>query len=214
MSLFPDLDLIPLHNLMDLFSSDYPYQLDPEEREIWLQEVAVKIAKAGSEGVSFLIRNMPCPDRSKQRAILLAFSFIPEAVVKERSRELSELLVAFLGEEDPVLVAEAIDSLKVLGYPLSFPDILPFVNHQSPFVIGSALRYLSRFYPHKAKLLLLKALRSPEPIVRQNAVDELDELGWRAAIPYLRVLLNDPDQDVREAARTALENLENGTTEE
>lgn len=53
-----------------------------------------------------------------------------------------------------------------------------------------------------------KALKSPEPIVRQNALDELDELECKEALPCIAGLLDDPDEGVREAAHWAVGHLE------
>jgi HEAT repeat protein len=88
---------------------------------------------------------------------------------------------------------------------------MPLREHPSPYVVGSVLRFLSRNHPDRARPILLEALGSGEPVVRQNAVDEIDELGYAAALPRLRRLLEDPDEDVRQAARTAVANLEEGT---
>jgi HEAT repeat protein len=54
----------------------------------------------------------------------------------------------------------------------------------------------------------MAALTSKEPIVRQNAVDELDELNFSQALPAIKRLLRDKDRSVRQAARTAVRNLE------
>ena len=62
----------------------------------------------------------------------------------------------------------------------------------------------------RAMPLLEKALKAEEPIVRQNAVDELDEMNHRPALEKIKRLLRDPDKDVRQAARTAVAHLENG----
>jgi HEAT repeat protein len=77
-------------------------------------------------------------------------------------------------------------------------------------VVGSALRFFARCDPVRAVPLLEKALKAEEPIVRQNAVDELDEMNHTPALEKIQRLLRDPDKDVRQAARTAVEHLENG----
>jgi HEAT repeat protein len=55
--------------------------------------------------------------------------------------------------------------------------------------------------------MLIHALSDQEFIVRENAIDELGELGQPEAIPYLQPLLNDEHPDVRQAAETAIEVL-------
>lgn len=66
---------------------------------------------------------------------------------------------------------------------------------------------MAKLHPDKAIPLLLESLESKDAIVRENAIDELDELEIKEAIPYLSKLVNDPDINVRQAAETALENL-------
>lgn len=208
MPVFFELDKLPLQALLEQFSSECPGRVDPSEKDLWFQEVAVRIARAGSEGVSFLLGSIPNLDRIRLRAVLLALSFIPKAVAEARLEELKGVLVRFLAANDPELILEAIESLNHLGAVDVTREVLPLLAHPSPYVVGSALRYLSRHHPELAKPALLGALKSNEPIVRQSAIDELDDLGCSEAVPYIRSLLEDEDMDVRQAARTALANLE------
>jgi hypothetical protein len=208
MPLFPELEGMPLPGLMQSLVPDQSRLDDPAESELWLQEVAVRIAKTGQEGLTFLIHSIPGADKCRVRAILLAFAFLPAAVAKNNLGELKEILTSFLGSDEPLIVAQAIDGLKSLGFTDVLADILSLRTHPSPYVVGSDLRYLARHYPEKAKPILLESLRSPESIVRQNAIDELEELEMVEAVPQLRSLAHDPDVDVRQAAQTALANLE------
>ena len=66
---------------------------------------------------------------------------------------------------------------------------------------------MSKLYPDEAFLLLIEALQDSDEIVRQSAIDEIDELEIIKAIPYIRPLLDDPSPDVRQAAETAIQNL-------
>ena len=47
-----------------------------DERELWLQEVAIRIARAGARGVDSLLSSVPVADELRLRAILLALSFV------------------------------------------------------------------------------------------------------------------------------------------
>ena len=51
---------------------------------------------------------------------------------------------------------------------------------------------------------MIEALSDPDFIVRENAADELGELGVVEAIPYLRPSLEDACADVRQAAEMAI----------
>jgi len=57
--------------------------------------------------------------------------------------------------------------------------------------------------------VLKAALADSHHIVRESAIDEIDELEMtklvRREIEHL--MLNDPEQDVRDAASTAIENI-------
>jgi hypothetical protein len=209
MPFFPELEKMPLSELKEGFASGPPEQYNLSERDLWLQEVAVKIAKTGHDGLSFLIRRIPTAEPARQRAILLSFSFLPLVVRHERLRELEKILVAFLDSNEPLLVAEAVDTLNSLGCTDMLQQVLSLFKSSSPYVVGSALRYLSQHFPEKGKPLLIESLESSEPIVRQNAIDELDFLRATDALPCIRLLLMDEDKHVREAAQTAITNLEN-----
>jgi HEAT repeat protein len=81
-------------------------------------------------------------------------------------------------------------------------------THPSAYVRGSVLRYMSRYDPRIGAVMLVEALDDPDYIVRENAVDELDQLGVVEAIPRIRERLADDHPDVQRAAATALENLQ------
>jgi len=88
------------------------------------------------------------------------------------------------------------------------PAILNLRDHPSPYVLGAVLRYMRQLFPRAAKSMLVQALKSADPIVRQNGIDELDELGCVEALPTIKRLIRDKDRDVRQAARSAVKNLE------
>jgi vesicle coat complex subunit len=107
-----------------------------------------------------------------------------------------------------MVVAEAVDLLNQLNDSKPRTAILRLIRHDSPYVVGAVLRYMARQYPHEAVSILHKALASKEPIVRQNAIDELDDLNCKEALPAIKRLLRDPDKHVRQAARSAVKNLD------
>jgi HEAT repeat protein len=117
-------------------------------------------------------------------------------------------------DKNPILVADAVDTLNHLGFKDIIGRISDLLVHKSPYVVGSALRFISKHDPARAKPLLLKALESGESIVRQTAIDEIDHLEYKDALPRIRPLLSDPDADVRQAAQTAVKNLGGEENEE
>jgi HEAT repeat protein len=215
MSFFPDLATRPLQALVQAFDNGpAPADAVPEEEiPLWLDEVAVALAAKGDLGLDALLARLAGADEVRARAALLALAFDRAEFRMKRLPELQRLLVSFLEDPRPNVAAEAVRGLTSLGCTDTVNRLLPLLGHESPYLVGSVLAFLSRHYPEAARPALLLALRSPDPIIRQYAVDELDELGYAEALPHLRRLLADPDADVRLAAQTAVANLEGHHTQ-
>lgn len=119
------------------------------------------------------------------------------------------LLRAALQDSDPYVVAEAIDALVEAGDDRDLPLVLAMSDAPSPYVRGAVLRFAAGRRLPSARDRLVAALSDPHPIVRQNAIDELDVSlgdGDPDRSRLLSALLQDPDDDVRAAARSALTN--------
>jgi HEAT repeat protein len=210
MGFFPQLDGRTVAELQTSFTADPSLVpgVPEEEKLFWFEEVARKLAEGGEEGLDFLLRHLWAADEVRLRAILLALAFAPKGLAEKRREQVRAELLAFIRDPRPLVAAEAIDSLSTLDDQEVEQQIVPLLHHESPYVVGSVLRYLRRTDPDRARPILLEALTSLEPIVRQNAIDELDELNCVEALPRIRPLLNDADEWVRQAARTAVPNLE------
>lgn len=201
MSFYPELDHLTLQELIAHFQGS---PLEGEEyADVYYQEVANLIGAQGEVGVAFLQGEIKKADTARLRAILFALT---EARLD--NPEFRDLLRSYLQDERPMVVMEAVDSLRMLGDKDSFEQVLALVQHPSPYVRGSVLRYMRCLYPNKALPVLIEALKDPDYIVRENAAEELGELYEVEAIPYLRPLLADSHVDVREAAHTAITMLE------
>lgn len=198
MSFYPDLANLSLERLTLLFHGSTP----EDEKELYLSEVAHQIAAVGKLGIEFLLAQLPDADGSRKLAALAAL-----ATYAPNHPELRTVFRSYLGDEQPMAVAEAVDGLALTCDRDSVDEVLALKNHSSPFVRGSVLRYLAKLFPERAKPVLFAALHDPHYIVRENAADELDELDDPEAIPHLRPLIRDPNPDVRQAARTAVANL-------
>lgn len=177
-----------------------------DEEETWLQDVAVQIAESGPTGVRFLITSIDNASEWRMRAILLGLSAVKKPTPRLR-KEICEIGLRFLQDDRPLIVAEAIDLLNRLGCTDERDTIVQLTSHTSPFVVGSVLRYLAQHDREAAIPLLEKALTSRQSIIRQNAVDELDNLNCRQSLAAIRRLIRDSNRDVRQAARTAVKNL-------
>ena len=210
MPMFTSIQDVEPIELMLQFLGFFAPKVPKEEYELWLQELAVAIAKGGPKEANWLLAFAPYADELQLRAILVAMT----CVANELSEEQRELLCSFahnllIDDKRPIIVAEAVDTLTILGCRRVKERIAALGRHSSPYVRGSVLRYFARRYPQEAVPLLKRALSSKEPIVRQNAVDELDEMNYTPALAKIKRLLKDPDKDVRQAARTAVNHLEN-----
>jgi HEAT repeat protein len=210
MPLYPELNGRSLEALLQGFDSGpTPADaIDGEEIPLWLGEVAVTVAKKGEAGLTALLQRLPTADEDHTRAILLALPFVPADVREKNRPRLQALLLSYLADDRPWVVADAIDTLRHLESREASDHIRSLLDRGEPPVVSSALRFLAWYDPNEAKPVLLRGLESPEPLVRENAVDELDELECVEALPQLRRLLADEDQDVRQAAQTAVNNLE------
>jgi hypothetical protein len=210
MAFFSELDRpMTLSRLVQLFESkDLPESIDPEESPLWYEEVAVKIIEEhGGQGLDYLLSSMPKWDEQRLRGVLLSFCFLPADTLNLKRAMLVDLLLSYLHDSRPQIIANAIRTLRHLDCQDALVPVLRFVNHSSPFIQGAALSFLSKCDFSIARPLLFAALESPSPIVRQIAIDELDESLCVDAIPKIRDLLLDKDPDVRLAAQTAIENL-------
>jgi hypothetical protein len=197
--------------LLSLFLGDGPPEVAEDEKELWLQEAAVNIARAGAWGINFLLAFVPYADELRLRAVLLGLSLVSAKLSARQRTAVEGTARQLLDDPRAMVVAEAVDTLSSLRCREATTLVTPMLQHTSPYVVGSALRFFAHCAPEQAVPLLKKALKSKEPIVRQNAVDELDDMNYTPALAKIRRLLKDPDQYVRQAARTAVAHLEMGT---
>lgn len=202
MSLYPELDNLDLTKLINCFHKIFP---DGENDNCgYFGEVALRIRQHGKAGIDFLCGELDRANLEQLRGIILALTFPPPV----EHPSLRDLVLSYLCDRRPLIIADAVDALRFLGATDTVDAVLPLRNHPDPYVRGSVLRFISHLFPLSAPPLLLEALQDPHYIVRENAIDELDELGAIEAIPDIRPFLSDPHPDVVQAARAAISNLE------
>jgi HEAT repeat protein len=143
------------------------------------------------------MRTRPASDRALWRSLRPA----------DNRPEILSLLSEGLTHADPWVVGEAIDGLARLRATETREQVAALRQDERPPVRGSVLRYLSRIDGPAATGELVAALSDPDALVRENAVDELHELGAEEAIPAVRELSDDSDANVRQAVETALHDL-------
>jgi len=112
----------------------------------------------------------------------------------------------FLHHDEALVVAAAIDGLRRIG-SAEWPIISSQLHHSSPYVRGAVLRYAKEALGKDALPLLLAGLDDEDPIVRENAIDELDGSISADDAYLIAPCLNDPAVHVRQAAQTLLDFL-------
>jgi vesicle coat complex subunit len=165
--------------------------------------VALQIAERGQAGNDALIGLLSTADDDRLRAIIFALSSHPGEPMRIRN-----LLMDYLRDQRPLIVAEAVDGLAALDARDATEQVLALQDHPSPYVRGGVLRFMARLHPDEARELLIDALSDPDYIVRENAIDELQEIDATDALPSLEPLLHDPHPYVRQAAETAVAGLQ------
>ncbi|NJM59583.1 MAG: HEAT repeat domain-containing protein [Oscillatoriales cyanobacterium RU_3_3] len=202
MSLYPELDNLDLTQLINCFHKTFPN--GESDNFAYFGEVALRIRQQGKAGIDFLFEELDLANLDRLRGIILALTFPPPV----EHPSLRDILLSYLHDRRPSIVADAVDGMRFLGATDTADAVLPLSTHPDPYVRGSVLRFVSHLFPLSAPPILLKALQDPHYIVRENAIDELDDLGAIEAINYIRPFLSDPHPDVVQAAQTAISNLE------
>lgn len=187
----------PLEELKEIFESNAC-----EAAVDYCMQLTTAIVNCGSRGVSYLTKMLTSASEVRTRAILFSLSSDEKKQVK-----IIDTLILYIDDARPSVVSEAIDGLRFMEYSC-WEIIKPKLEHSNEYVRGAALRYASKMLSNdEAYAILISALNDPHYIVRENALDELAGLGKREAVVYISKFLTDINPDVRQAARTALEEL-------
>lgn len=152
--------------------------------------------------VDYLEKNLDLFDLKRKRAAIFGLGF-----TKNAEHRIVEKLKSFLVNGESMLVSEAMDSLARMEIFDCWEAVNQQLKSNSEFVRGAALRFARAALQQKAIPLLLSALNDPHYIVRENAIDELSELGDNSIIERIKPLIADKHKDVRQAAETAIELL-------
>jgi hypothetical protein len=206
MSLYPEIENLDLERLITCFQKD---SLDGEENTAtYYTEVALLIKQKGENGIAFLKTSIDSVNTEQLRAIIFVLS-----CYQGDDFDFLATLKTYLSDRRPLIVAEAIDGLTRQESRDDVDLVLALREHSSPYVRGSVLRYMNNLYPDRSLPILIEALQDPSFIVRENAVDELGELGMIEVLPNLRPLLLDRHPDVRQATQFAIEVLESNSSQ-
>src|SRR5262249_2088599 len=164
------LDTLSLEDLARRFEGPCPD--GSEYALVYYEEVAHLIAGKGTLGVEWLQDRLDRGEGERLAAILFALTGPPP-----RNHIRGERIAGYLRDSRPVVVTAAVDGLRSQGNKRVKDQVLALLNHPVAFVRGSVLRYLARLYHERAVSVLLDALGDSHYVVRENAVDELDDMG-------------------------------------
>lgn len=210
MNFYPELDDCTLDELIIQFTSD----AHSEERSIenaydpFCEEVAVRIGSMGVIGSQAIVQWFSNEMQAWQiRAALTALTFTVDD--GKFPAEVIEIFGRAIDHTHPNVRADAIRSLRYAKQRGVFETrILTFEHDESPYVRGAVLEYINFLLgPQKAYPKLLIALKDPDPIVVQFAVDLLGDEDLFDAIPCLELLIEHSNSQVREAVGYALVHL-------
>ena len=105
------------------------------------------------------------------------------------------------------LVFEAILSLLTLGMTTNWDNHKYLLSSKCEYIRGVMLMYASKVLKKGASKLLINALEDKSDVVKIYAIDELEELGDSNFIPYIKPFVESSNEDLRQSAEFALENL-------
>ena len=107
----------------------------------------------------------------------------------------------------PEVRADAAENIEATGIVLDYLATI-LTTDPSPEVRIAATYSLEESDDPRAFDTLIMGLDDTDPKVLVEVIDSLDYLDDRSAIPYLQPLLDHPDEDVRDAAESAIESLQ------
>jgi len=114
--------------------------------------------------------------------------------------------LTLLLDPSPKVRADAAESIEATGIALDYLARI-ITTDPSPEVRMAATYSLENSEDPRAVETLIMGLDDADPEVLVEVIDSLDFLDDRSAIPYLQPLLDHPDEEVRDAAESAIESL-------
>lgn len=173
-----------------------------DEYDDYYELIALALSEQGAPGIEVLERELDGRRVPQIRAALTVLE-----IHRGHDPEFVEKVEWLAGTSEPLVAGDAIRLLGFLGVTAPEELIRGKLNHPAPFIRAAMLDHLARTQPRSAYPALVRGLADSDHIVRETAVDALDDLGSTDAIASIEPLLQDPDENVRQAARTAVDNL-------
>lgn len=158
--------------------------------------VAAELAKEHRQALEAILSDLSSKRlRAGICGLGIASSIESESVIKN-----------FLHHDEALVVAAAIDGLRHIGSK-EWQAVSSQLQHPSAYVRGAVLRYAKELLGKDALPLLMSGLSDEDPIVRENAIDELDGLISADDAHLIAPYLADPAAHVRQAAQALLDSI-------
>jgi hypothetical protein len=160
-----------------------------------VDEVAYALSKHVPDGVRALKRSLEAGDVQRRKSALYWLAFPDKADEQVRTA----LVQAFRSE--PALKTPALWGFIHLGYfPLERASLDAVMEGDDQRLTALAMVYLSHAHPEESIQILREALRSRNPRMREYACDEIGDRGIEELKDEMRLLTDDADTDVAQAA--------------
>ena len=148
----------------------------------------------------------PCVPGTGSATINMEGAPLPGADQAPLSAE-DQTYLSLLLDPSPEVRADAAESIEATGIALDYLARI-LTTDPSPEVRMATTYSLENSEDPRAVDTLIMGLDDADPEVLVEVIDSLEFLDNRSAIPYLQPLLDHPDEDVRDAAESAIESLQ------
>ncbi|MCI5114101.1 MAG: hypothetical protein D3920_15440 [Candidatus Electrothrix sp. AW2] len=196
MGLYPQVDQASFLELRDWWKNS-PQWVKPEDYEVFLDNIAYRLSKESSEGKNFLKRYVYSVHLPYRRSALCFFADPDHITIETR-----QILLDAFHEDNLLLKNDVVwTCINLTYFPLERQEIEILVHYPDARLSALAEVYLCYAFPEERVIRLQKCLSSENPRKREYACDVIGDEYIEELKIELQRLINDPHQDVRDAAR-------------
>ncbi len=154
---------------------------------------------------SYLLEGLDGFSGLRKQGAIFGLSFFSGA---ERDEAIDKLVLILNSDAPAPILAETIDALRHLSGESMFNEVMQHRSHESPLVRAAVLRLVYALKGERAEEILADYMRDPDPLVREEVADGLEELATKRSIELLETIAkSDQSEKVRQVAKDALETL-------
>ncbi len=174
-----------------------PESIEALEYELFFDEIAYRLSQCFSDGKQFL-RQYVYADSMRQRRAALRF-FVD---VEDINVETKAIFLDAFAEESFALKNDMLwHCIQLRYFILNRDEVEAFTHHDNQRFAAAAEMYLCYAEENKRIGRLMNCLHSANPRKREYACDVIGDESIEALMGQLPALFNDPDKNVRSAAK-------------